>query len=178
MFENRHNLVSLTLVLLAAACGGGQPAPEAAPPPEPVPEAAPPPEPGPAEAAPEEAAPAEPPAPAAWTPDLTKEQKAAFMKAHVAPRMAKVFQEANAEKYANFDCKTCHGPDFKLPKDHLPKLTMKKDKMTAFTEKPDVSKFMAEKVVPEMASILGMQPFDPKTKQGFGCMGCHTVEQK
>jgi hypothetical protein len=37
---------------------------------------------------------------------------------------------------------------------------------------------MAEKVVPEMAAALGMPPFNPATKTGFGCMGCHGVEKK
>ena len=26
-----------------------------------------------------------------------------------------------------------------------------------------------------MAGLIGEPPFDPKTKQGFGCTGCHTV---
>lgn len=99
----------------------------------------------------------------------------AFMKSSVKPRMAHVFQTADAKRYADFECKTCHGPNWQLPKDFLPKLEMKGDKITAFAEKPEIAKFMAEKVVPEMASIFGKQPYDPATKQGFGCMGCHTV---
>jgi hypothetical protein len=87
--------------------------------------------------------------------------------------MAKVFTR---EK--DFGCKTCHGPNRQDPKDFLPKLALKDGKITAFADKPEVAKFMAEKVVPEMASVLGKQPYDPATKQGFGCMGCHTVEAK
>ena len=34
--------------------------------------------------------------------------------------------------------------------------------------KPDVVKFMSEKVVPDMAAAMGDQPFDPKTHKGFG----------
>src|SRR5260221_3218875 len=70
-------------------------------------------------------APGAPAAPAAWTDDMPKDQKMAFMKANVAPRMGKVFQGMNAQHYADFGCKTCHGPDWKLPKDKLPKLAMK-----------------------------------------------------
>jgi hypothetical protein len=29
-----------------------------------------------------------------------------------------------------------------------------------------------------MAEALGTQPFDPETKTGFGCGGCHVVEGK
>lgn len=100
------------------------------------------------------------------------------MKAHVVPRMSKVFQGADAARYADFGCVTCHGPKYQAPKDYLPRLTLKDGKLTAFADKPDVAKFMAEKVVPEMASIFGKPPYDPATKQGFGCMGCHGVDMK
>jgi hypothetical protein len=26
-----------------------------------------------------------------------------------------------------------------------------------------------------MADLLGEQPYDPATQQGFGCLGCHTM---
>ena len=124
-----------------------------------------------------ETAPAEA-APATWAEAKTKEQKAAFMKANVQPRMAAVFQAADPEHYKDFGCKNCHGPNWKLPKDFLPELTVKDGKLTAMEEKPAVAKFMAEKVVPEMASIVGMQPYNPETKEGFGCMGCHKVNMQ
>ena len=113
-----------------------------------------------------------------WKDDMTKDQQVAYMKANVAPRMGKVFQEHDAKKYAEFSCKTCHGPQYKVPKDFLPKLTMKGGELTAFKEKAEMSKFMHEKVVPEMAAAMGQKPYDPATKTGFGCMGCHTVEMK
>jgi len=154
----------LAFSLIAAACGGGQVEPAS-----PDSEGA---------AAPPAAAAAEP-APAAWSNDLTKEQKAAFMREKVAPAMAPILQEFEAlegKKDAEVGCKTCHGPDWKLPKDFLPKLKMKGGKLTAFEEHPQESKFMAERVVPAMAAVLGMAPYDPATQQGFGCGGCHTVE--
>ncbi|MFO0754927.1 MAG: hypothetical protein U0359_00430 [Byssovorax sp.] len=113
---------------------------------------------------------------AGWRDDMTKEQKMAFMKAKVSPEMGKTFQAYDAKKYGDFGCKTCHGPQYKEPKDFLPKLTFKDGKLTAFAEKPEVSKFMAEKVVPQMAALFGKPPYDPKTHQGFGCGGCHTVD--
>jgi cytochrome c553 len=109
---------------------------------------------------------------------MPRDQQAAFMKKNVMPNMKPVFQAHDATRYANFSCKTCHGPEFKDPHEYLPKLTMKDGKLTAFAEKPEVAKFMAEQVAPKMAAAMGLPPFDMKTKQGFGCPGCHTVEMK
>jgi cytochrome c553 len=109
-----------------------------------------------------------------WNEDeMTQEQKTEFMKQRVLPRMAKVFSNE-----ANFGCKTCHGPKFEEPEDYLPHLTMQDGKITAFADKPEVARFMAEKVVPQMATALGLQPYDPATQQGFGCAGCHHIDQK
>ena len=101
----------------------------------------------------------------------------AFMKTRVVPAMGPVFK-AHAAKYAEFSCKTCHGPEYKDPHEFLPKLTMKGGTLTAFAEKPEMAKFMAESVVPNMATAMGLPPYDMKTHQGFGCGGCHTIETK
>jgi hypothetical protein len=148
------------VLALAAACGGAPPPPAPAPAPPPA---------------------AEEPAgalPATWSDAMPKPQQMAFMKQKVLPRMSKVFQEHNAEAYAGFSCKTCHGPEYKNPHDFLPRLTLKDGKITAFAEKPEVSKFMHERVVPEMANAMGMPAYDEKTNKGFGCMGCHAVDMK
>jgi hypothetical protein len=184
----------LSLVTLGAsalaACGGGQPEPTApagtpsampsgAPSAAPAASATPPSASASASAAPAASASAAAPAQApTWSKDMTKEQKSAFMKAHIVPRMSKVFKEADGKKYAEFGCKTCHGPQYKDPQEFLPKLTMKDGKLTAFAEKPVIAKYMAEKIVPEMASAMGMKPYDPATHQGFGCTGCHKVDMK
>src|SRR5260370_31447742 len=73
--------------------------------------------------------------PASWSADMMKEQKIAFMKKKVVPAMGPVFQAQNAARYADFGCKTCHGPEFKNPKDFLPRLTMKDGNITAFAQK-------------------------------------------
>jgi len=117
-------------------------------------------------------------APAAWSDDMSKQDKAAFMKVKVAPRLGAAFRAADPNRYATFGCGTCHGPKFQLPRDFLPKLTLKNGSITAFAEKPQVAQFMAHKVAPEMAAALGKPPFDPATGNGFGCTGCHTIESK
>ena len=109
---------------------------------------------------------------------MTKDQQAAFMKQNIMPAMSKVFQEHDAKKYGDFSCKTCHGPNYQNPKEFLPHLTFKGGKITAFADKPAISKWMVEKVSPDMAKAMGLPHYDPKTKQGFGCAGCHTVDMK
>ena len=151
-------LAAGSTLLLAAACGGQAPAPAA---------------PAPAASA---AAPVT--IPASWSDDMTKEQKVAFMKKNVLPTMGPVFQAHDVSRYASFSCKTCHGPSFKDPHEFLPKLTLKDGKLTAFADKPEVAKFMAESVEPKMAAAMGLPPYDPATQQGFGCHGCHEVEKK
>jgi hypothetical protein len=124
------------------------------------------------------AAPAPVVVPAAFRDAKVKDQQMAFMQTKVMPPMTKVFSAHDAKRYADFSCKTCHGPNYVEPKVFLPKLTMKGGKITSFAEKPEVSKWMAEKVVPEMAAAMGEKPYDPATHQGFGCGGCHTIEMK
>ncbi|MEI9949128.1 MAG: hypothetical protein WDO74_09135 [Pseudomonadota bacterium] len=169
-----------TIFLTLTACGGAPTEPATPPPPPP---AAPEPPPGapvaeapkPAEAS-AEAAP--PPAHDVWKEGMTKDQEVAFMKKNVVPEMGPVFKAYDAKRYAEFSCKTCHGPKFKLPKDFLPKLTFKDGKLISPADEPELAKFMAEQVLPHMATAMGMKPFDPATHTGFGCGGCHTVQMK
>ncbi len=190
----RSSLLALTLVgsslAILAACGGGTPAANAPTPAasassapsvsapasasaEPIASAAP-----TASAPPAASASAVVAPPAPWSDSWSLEQKVAFMKQVVVPKMQPIFQGADPKKYADFSCKTCHGPDKKEPPKFLPHLAMKGGKLTAFAEKPQVSKFMMEKVSPAMADALGLPHFDMKTHQGFGCAGCHTIDQK
>ena len=73
---------------------------------------------------------------------------------------------------------TCHGPnakkgEFKMPNPKLPKIPSFEAVMK---KHPKATKFMSEQVVPEMSKLLGVVPFDPATKTGFGCMNCHTAK--
>lgn len=112
--------------------------------------------------------------PEKWDPSMTVEQKAEFMKQKIMPAMEPIFKAH--EPSEPFTCQTCHGPEFKLPKDFLPHLTFKDGQLTAFAEDPEMAKFMAEKVTPAMISALGVPGYDPATHQGFGCNGCHAVD--
>lgn len=110
-----------------------------------------------------------------WS-DKTHEQQEAYMKLTVKPRMEKLFQQFDPERFAKFKCSTCHGSDavarsFEMPSPELPKLE-NFEKLEA--EHPEMMEFMKKTVVPEMAAMLGQKPFDPETRTGFGCGACHT----
>jgi hypothetical protein len=163
---------SLALAIAGAACGGGQTEPKA-------PEAAP--APGAPEGAAGAPAAAGPVAPAKpWT-EMKPEERLALMKTTVRPTMAAEFQAVDAADFKDFNCTTCHGPgakqgNFKMPNPLLPKLDVKDGFKKHMTEKPAITKFMMEKVVPDMAKMLGVAPYDPATHKGFGCGNCHTME--
>ncbi len=100
------------------------------------------------------------------------------MKTVVLPEMKAAFQEFDAKEFADFSCATCHGAGaqqgkFDMPNPGLPPL----NKAVADST-PAMTKFMAEKVVPKMAEILGEEPYDHATGKGeFGCMECHTEKK-
>jgi hypothetical protein len=112
-------------------------------------------------------------------PQLDDGQRLERMKTVVVPRMKAVFQEHDAEHFAEFGCQTCHGAGakqgrFKMPNPALPALNPTDGFKAHMDEHRNVTKFMMEQVVPEMAGALGESPFDPKTGEGFGCFECHT----
>jgi hypothetical protein len=136
-------------------------------------------------------APAPPPAPpetqaagapatgVAWK-DMNHGQRLEYMKKVVFPKMKDEFVGFDAKRYGEMNCLTCHGDgakdgSFKMPNPKLPKLPGDEAGFKKLTEqKPEMVKFMGGKVVPEMAKMLGEEPFSPQTHQGFGCFECHT----
>ncbi len=109
--------------------------------------------------------------------DMSSPEKMEHMKKVIVPEMAKVFKEFDAEEFGKFGCSTCHGPgakdgNFEMPNKSLPKLD--KEEMD---HHPEMTKFMMEKVTPKMAELLGEEPFNPETHEGFGCMECHTKKE-
>jgi len=111
--------------------------------------------------------------------DKSREQRMDWMGLAVFPKMRAIFQEHDAS-YSKLNCQTCHGSnmemvDFKMPNQlfSLPKantLDWAKDYDATVTA------FMSEQVVPEMAKLLDVQPYDADTGKGFGCFGCHPAE--
>src|SRR5512142_1973006 len=142
----------LLLLVFLAACGGPSTTPQTAPP-------------G-ASAAPSATA----AAPKAWD-DMSHGERLELMKKVVAPKLGADFQAFDAKRYANFSCVTCHSErikqgDAKMPNPDLPHLSYTDNFKKLMTEKPAITKFMQEKVVPDMIDALHEKPYDPKTKEG------------
>jgi len=151
---------------VVVSCGGAQPEAQTAPPA------------ATGTAAP--SAPAAPPAGAAAWKDMNHEQRLAYMKSTVFPKMKDEFTGADAQRFADMNCATCHGAgakdgSFKMPNPDLPKLNPAGGFAEHRQKAPKMVDFMMQKVVPDMASLLSEQPYDPKTHQGFGCGECHTM---
>jgi hypothetical protein len=184
--------VSVPVLVLAAACGGSPETPPATPatPAAPVDTSAAP----AASAAPassaapaDTAAPAATPAPAAanvpapakpWDA-MNHKERLEVMKTAVLPNMKTAFQNFDSKTYADFSCKTCHGVrlkqgNFDMPNPDLPKLDFKNQLKADIDKHPATVKFMHEVVSAQMATMLGVAPFDMKTMKGFGCGSCHT----
>jgi hypothetical protein len=156
----------LWTVPLLAACGGSTaPAPPTA-----TPAAAP--------SASSEAAPA---GSAKWS-DLNRDQRMAYMKKVVLPKMKETLVTFDPKEFEHVTCMTCHGRgakdgSFKMPNPDLPKLSPEGGFKKHIEQKPEITKFMMSKVLPQMAELLNTAPYDPKTHLGFGCFGCHAIEK-
>lgn len=118
---------------------------------------------------------------AAWD-SMGREDRKEFMEHVVMPKMRAAFATWEPEEFAKMKCGACHGAgakdrSFRMPNPDLPKLPKDAAGFAALEkDEPKAMKFMKEKVVPEMAALLGRKPYDPKTGQGFGCFGCHVAE--
>jgi hypothetical protein len=148
---------AFAIAVLAAACGSKTPSPTA---------------PGAGEGS---------AAPVAALPDvafeqLDHDQKIQFMKEKVMPVMGPLFQAHDAQGFADFSCKTCHGPgaekgEFHMPYAGLPQLDF--SDMSKF-KKEDLE-WMGKVIKPKMAELLKEPEYSPENPNGFGCMQCHTA---
>lgn len=108
---------------------------------------------------------------------LDHEQRAQFMKEKVVPAFEPIFKQHDAAKFAEFGCKTCHGPgadkgEFDMPNAGLPVLNFAD--MSKY-KKEDLE-WMGKEVKPAMAKLLQQPEFEPEhpDPKAFGCLGCHT----
>jgi hypothetical protein len=108
---------------------------------------------------------------------MNREQRMQYMQETVLPNAKALFVEVAPEKYADFNCKTCHGDnaqevDFQMP-NQLPPLPTTDTINAAMAANEPVATFMLEKVTPGMAQMLGREMVSESNPDGFSCFGCH-----
>jgi hypothetical protein len=112
---------------------------------------------------------------------MTRGQRLDYMIKTVMPKMKATFVAFDEKRFGRMDCATCHGDGverttFSLPNAALPKL-LEPDLFAKHRQAtPEITKFMLEKVEPQMASLLEVPEFDPATRKGLSCYLCHTRE--
>jgi hypothetical protein len=113
-------------------------------------------------------------------PSMSYDEKEWYMVGKVHPVMRQVFQTFNAEKYEGekFECAPCHGDNaaakkYKMPGDHLSVVPAFGSEDWKAMENSKIVKFMAQRVTPAMAALVGEKQFDPATGQGYTCWACH-----
>jgi len=110
---------------------------------------------------------------------MSLEQKKAYMERAVTPVMAAVFRAYSPKTYANFSCKTCHGPAaagdaFRMPNPAL-RMTLGDVQSALSPGAEPVAAFMVHDVDPAMTKLLGQSGTDPG--RTHGCFRCHTLER-
>lgn len=124
----------------------------------------------------------EPGAPDKQWADKDFQQRKEWMGIEVLPKMKALFKEYDEAQFKGFGCDTCHGSDGKeknyaMPTDSIYPLDKADPVGKAMKYDEKVTKFMVDKVVPDMAKLLDAEPFDPKTGKGkVGCFTCHPTE--
>jgi len=112
-----------------------------------------------------------------WT-QMTRGERIDFMITTVLPKMKAELAAFDGKRFARVDCATCHGDsaargEFSLPNPRLPALSEADDFARHRKLTPEMTTFMLERMEPDMAALLGLQPFDRTTRLGFGCFDCH-----
>lgn len=117
--------------------------------------------------------------PRPWA-ELSHEERAQHMSRAVLPRMSDLFASYDAERYADFDCATCHGPDgrergYAMPSPSILRLypTGSEGQHQTVRDYPEGVRFMYGRVMPAAQALLGAEPFDEATGEGFTCFACH-----
>lgn len=89
------------------------------------------------------------------------------------PIYREIFQEHDAERYAEFGCETCHGSDmrereFEMPSSDLPPIPLAGSSQyeMASSAMPEIYEFMEHEVTEPMGTMLGVGGT-------FTCNGCH-----
>lgn len=96
----------------------------------------------------------------------------------VLPRMREVFHAHDRERYASFDCGTCHGAgaddgSWAMPNPALIQFPAKGFRKEIYAPHRDMVRFMWTDVQPTMAELLGQRESKYGRTPGFSCRSCH-----
>lgn len=111
--------------------------------------------------------------------EMNYEEKEWYMVGKVHPVMREVFQTHNEAKYEGekFECVPCHDEDparkYKMPNPKLSAVPEYGSEDWKAMEGARIVQFMAHRVTPAMADLLGKPKFDPATGEGYSCTACH-----
>lgn len=111
-----------------------------------------------------------------WS-EMDENARHAHMESVVLPRMKAVFQAFDAERYADFNCVTCHGRgaadgSYAMPSPDLPTLQHAGIYKKHRKETPEVAEFMWKEVQSNLGQALG-ETWGPAG--AVDCKSCHVV---
>lgn len=113
--------------------------------------------------------------------DMSYEEREWYMVGKVHPVMREVFANFDPAYGEDYHCEVCHGPDgkeqkYKMPSAHLSAVPALDSEDYAAMQGSRLVTFMRDEVTVTTASLLGMEPYDPATGEGFSCHDCHPKE--
>lgn len=114
--------------------------------------------------------------------DKDFKQRKEWMGVEVLPKMKALFKEYDEAQFKGFGCDTCHGEDgkeknYEMPTDSIYPLPEADPVKAAMEYDEAVTKFMVERVTPDMAALMDAEPYNPETGEGtVGCFTCHPKE--
>ena len=113
---------------------------------------------------------------------MTDREKGRYMDERVMPVMTALLQAYDPAEFADVTCATCHGANARAVHFHMPNTLAPLPpfgtpaSQALMARERRMFEFMGTRVVPVMAQLLGEQPYNPQTHQGFGCFNCHAHE--
>lgn len=114
--------------------------------------------------------------------DMDAAQRRAYMEDVVFPQMRDLFVAHDPDRYANFSCESCHGPNREESGHAMPAilgpLPLEGTLEVAEARNPEMTAFMLDEVFPVFVELLDETKFDHDgDEDGYRCTGCHLVAE-